>query len=841
MIDYFDYALALNETTGNVVPNAVAQVFAMEDTTFATPLQVTDLTDLPMSELVASPTGIYPPFKVVGEYTQVMVRSGDVTTPITSVYGMIIGAGLDPETVSEAIASGQAAENAQAAAEIARAGAETARDQAVAAADGLSVTTFGAVGDGTTNDSAAFQAALNEAGGARVAVPKGRYSITNIQLPAKANLVMDPEAVLVHRSGGALPMFEYTTTTTHLKIRGGQVDGQRETIAGWPSVIRGQLPFGSSIDIEDVHFTKTVFAVIRLTNFGGYLNFSRNKVTDQAQHSGVAGQFTTVITIVNGQEGAKGTIITDGNWHHFDAPVDHEGSNPGGYFIATSPDVGGGATPFGNQSTWQAIGNYFHGYGQFGGPGTGTNDISPLHTYPTIRGARWTNNYFENCGFCAMSAKSVMDFVCSGNTIVNGIRSSRNHASEGAISYVPGYQAGSEVRPRAVIANNSISDPGGEATMGQTGIAVKGTSTSKATDVVVIGNTYNGDGVGVDLVNVENAVISSNILRIVAGVSPADAGIGVRFSNVEGQVLVTGNSIECDNGNCITGLTGNTTADVTITGNELIDSRTNGACVLFRDCATLTITANVMKKPSGQAMNLGGTIGQFFYDESNNLIATTAGTLLTVAIAWANIIKAAGAIVGAGTPVGKVIPAYPGVTYRQTDAAGSATLFLAVGTTAADWAVIQTASSGSVPQVNTASIVYGTNSVGASLNRRAVGGERVAGQLPVYGSGGDIVVANAPATSVSATSKTYVDAAVAAGGDPNAFVARVTDESIVYGTNSAGVPVNRRAVGGERVPGQLPVYGTGGDVVVANEPVTAASAASKSWVEAQIAAAIAAL
>lgn len=39
---------------------------------------------------------------------------------------------------------------------------------------------FGAVGDGTTDDTAAFQRALQKAGGKTVLVPPGRYVITDI-------------------------------------------------------------------------------------------------------------------------------------------------------------------------------------------------------------------------------------------------------------------------------------------------------------------------------------------------------------------------------------------------------------------------------------------------------------------------------------------------------------------------------------------------------------------------------------------------------------------------------------------------------------------------------------
>jgi hypothetical protein len=119
-------------------------------------------------------------------------------------------------------------------------------------------------------------------------------------------------------------------------------------------------------------------------------------------------------------------------------------------------------------------------------------------------------------------------------------------------------------------------------------------------------------------------------------------------------------------------------------------------------------------------------------------------------------------LVDAGSPVGAVTPAHAGVLYRQSDGSGSSRLFIATGTTSADWAVIQTARSGSVPIVDEPSIVYGTNSSGGALNRRAASGERGAGQIPVYGEAGDLVVANTPATTTSAISKTYLDAVVEA-------------------------------------------------------------------------------
>lgn len=90
MLDYFDQKIALNDLTGNIVPNATAEVFAMTDTSFSTPLAITDMTGLPLPQLRSSPTGFYPAFRVPSGQTQVIARSSTVLTVITSFLGHIL-------------------------------------------------------------------------------------------------------------------------------------------------------------------------------------------------------------------------------------------------------------------------------------------------------------------------------------------------------------------------------------------------------------------------------------------------------------------------------------------------------------------------------------------------------------------------------------------------------------------------------------------------------------------------------------------------------------------------------------------------------------------------------
>jgi len=87
--DYFKPELALNPATDSAVPYAVATIYALSDTDRLTPLAITDMFDIPMSNLVAGPNGIYPAFKTVSGVKDVnaVAGGGSLVTPLTSVQG----------------------------------------------------------------------------------------------------------------------------------------------------------------------------------------------------------------------------------------------------------------------------------------------------------------------------------------------------------------------------------------------------------------------------------------------------------------------------------------------------------------------------------------------------------------------------------------------------------------------------------------------------------------------------------------------------------------------------------------------------------------------------------
>lgn len=99
--DYFDYTQAINPQGGGVLQhNAEAVVYAITDTTFSTPLPITDLNGIPMDKLRSGPNGVYPQFKVMTGETQVNVKSGDLVTRLTSILGAPLEVIPDPRNAA---------------------------------------------------------------------------------------------------------------------------------------------------------------------------------------------------------------------------------------------------------------------------------------------------------------------------------------------------------------------------------------------------------------------------------------------------------------------------------------------------------------------------------------------------------------------------------------------------------------------------------------------------------------------------------------------------------------------------------------------------------------------
>ena len=147
----------------------------------------------------------------------------------------------------------------------------TTRTMAAKLREVVSVKDFGAVGNNTANDSAAFQAALNyvaSIGGGGVFIPNGNYRIRGVTVAAKCHLFGSGEEAVVLRfitSGSTATdstSWMVTTTGAFSSVSGFTIEG---TVSGSLSKCNGLrlTPDGSGMD--------RMVRNVRIQNFSGYL------------------------------------------------------------------------------------------------------------------------------------------------------------------------------------------------------------------------------------------------------------------------------------------------------------------------------------------------------------------------------------------------------------------------------------------------------------------------------------------------------------------------------------------------------------------------------------------
>jgi hypothetical protein len=164
IIDYFPATLAA-DGNGNTVKNATAQVFALADTNLSTPLALTDLQGVPMPQLRSSDLGIYPAFRVVNQTMQIVVVSGSLRTPMTSlsVYANAAeaAAAMASGNAGAAASSAQAAELARQNAAAAQAAAVEAAAEAAAVGNTNDTITEGLIKSAASKTATALNAAID--------------------------------------------------------------------------------------------------------------------------------------------------------------------------------------------------------------------------------------------------------------------------------------------------------------------------------------------------------------------------------------------------------------------------------------------------------------------------------------------------------------------------------------------------------------------------------------------------------------------------------------------------------------------------------------------------------
>jgi parallel beta-helix repeat protein len=125
--------------------------------------------------------------------------------------------------------------------------------------DAVSVTDFGATGNGTTDDTAAIQAAIdavNTAGGGTVFFPKGNYK-TDSQITLVSNLTILAETGAIIKPSDTVPAYAcYGTGLDNISVEGLTIEG---TGTAYSSGTQGrfQLDSSTNITIRNCTFKKS--------------------------------------------------------------------------------------------------------------------------------------------------------------------------------------------------------------------------------------------------------------------------------------------------------------------------------------------------------------------------------------------------------------------------------------------------------------------------------------------------------------------------------------------------------------------------------------------------------
>ncbi|KDA05868.1 hypothetical protein DC31_13975 [Microbacterium sp. CH12i] len=303
--DYFGTPIAYNPATEDLVSDAEFTVHAVDDLALATPLRITDPTSgVEISTLKASNIGVLPDFRADGDPVQVIIKSGSFTTKLTSVYGAVVAAGLDPATVQSAIQAGADAVAARGRAVTAEENAAQSEQDAaehadevravVATNDGImapiladpestsgavlrdtigaemtialpwfNVRDFGAAGDGVEDDTAAIQATIDAAAtanGGVVQIPPGTYKCS-------ATLLISTSRIHVAGAGWDITTLVWPAAlaagSAGIRIRSaatriGAISLSEFKVSGDPRIINPgagdvmNIPIGVEIDLSSL-------------------------------------------------------------------------------------------------------------------------------------------------------------------------------------------------------------------------------------------------------------------------------------------------------------------------------------------------------------------------------------------------------------------------------------------------------------------------------------------------------------------------------------------------------------------------------------------------------------
>lgn len=354
---------------------------------------------------------------------------------------------------------------------------------------------YGATGNGTTDDTAAIQAALNAATGP-VVFPRGTYKLTaKLTVPSDNLLLVGDRATISCPANGDQAV--YGTGRAGVTVRGLTFAGSSGNLGG-----KGQVYFVNStnIAIEENVFSAAVNGGAVLLEGCKYSEVRRNKITG-TDYGILVGSLST-----NGSTTADYNVI-DANY------VDTSGHD--GIFVTAS--LGSSATT--NTGTGNRITNNTVLNSSDAGIESGIGQRGSVIANNTVKGSAGPNILLRD-----NTDATVVGNYAAGNTALIT-------SYGGGIAVLDQTAASFRIQ---IVGNTSLNNAG-------PGITVIPGSSPLGKNFVVAGNMCSGNGgpAGINLVNAPGSAINGNLC-----LANTNAGILVDPvpSTNQGSVAVTGNT-----------------------------------------------------------------------------------------------------------------------------------------------------------------------------------------------------------------------------------------------------------------------------------------------------------
>jgi parallel beta-helix repeat protein len=469
------------------------------------------------------------------------------------------------------------------------------------------VTAHGALGDGTSDDTAAIQKAINAlpAAGGSVYFPAGIYIASTVTIAPDHSILFYGEganvSVVKHKAKTAKSMFANKAGIAgDVQFRDLGFDGNNAEQNTWEASAIELNCFRFAV--ESCAFVGTLHAAINLDGVTEVARITNSSFTKMSPHGGKGGWDTTAI-LVNTRSNYPGDVLISGNYFHADPPPE-PGRGPGGVLV----------NPGTSRNTRVVIrDNIFDGIGQ----NHSYNYQACIQLYRNTGESIISGNKFYNSEYRSILVQR------SNNVIVadNVFQGERGAKAVGAISLTGRNDGGNIDQYRIIVARNIIHNmPSCD------GIFLNFDAKAEGNDIQVIDNVMENVRGGVILSHVEGGTsITGNNIRNVRG-DDAIRGVFTR-----GWVHIAGNNIADVAARAVAFSDGTSPAVEVVVSENSFEAIAADA-VDLRNIKSAIVTNNIFRRTPGSKGEKVLTLEKVNYAQVHGNIAPHMATTSIAAV-----------------------------------------------------------------------------------------------------------------------------------------------------------------------------------------------------------------